>query len=145
MASFSILDKYQTQITASKMFFTFGRDPFSYWSIYKISVCASIMTPSDFYKLMVEAKFIDNTNIRCDLCNQPMQLNVNNDEADKVKYDCKKTSIKPGKFFPSCCNTSKTARTNSWFFRSKLALPEILLQTYSWWYKVSLIPKFFKI
>jgi len=47
-----------------------------------------------------------------------MKLNVNNDEADGVKYDCKQSTIKPGDFFPSTCKTSKTARTNSWFFQS---------------------------
>ena len=136
MATSSILNKYQNQIQAGKLFFTFGRDPFSHWSLYKISTCASIMHPSDFYKLLVEAKFIDPTNIKCSKCNQPMKLNVNNDEADGVKYDCKQSTIKPGDFFPSTCKTSKTARTNSWFFQSKLSLPEILLLSYSWWYKV---------
>ena len=34
------------------------------------------------------------------------------------------------------CNKSRTARTNTWFYQSKLSLPEVMLITYHWWYKV---------
>ena len=60
-----------------------------YWSLYKISMCASIMLPSDFYKLLVEVKFIDPSNIKSSKYNQQMKSNVNNDKPDGVKYDWK--------------------------------------------------------
>ena len=47
------------------------------------------MHPSDFYKLLVESKFIDPTLTHFSKYNQQMKSNVNNDKPDGVKYDWK--------------------------------------------------------
>lgn len=36
------------------------------------------------------------------------------------------------------CNGTRSVRYNSWFYKSKLRVVEILLFTYFWWYKVPL-------
>jgi len=78
-----------------------------------------------------------------------MQLNINSSKADGVRWECK--SIKKKKETDGTveaslhtnqdiqcaaiqneeeekpCNKSRTARTNTWFYQSKLSLPEVLL------------------
>jgi len=49
-----VLDTYESKIQDSKHFFTYNRNPFSTWTLFKIKKLASIMTPSDFFLLMVK-------------------------------------------------------------------------------------------
>lgn len=139
MASINILDKYHEETEQAKSFLTFGRNIFSTWTLSKITHLAFIMVPKDFYHLLVQSEFIDTSNVLCEKCNDKMSLYSNAHRADGVQWECKKSKLLPGmSITKGKCNTSKSARTNSWFFNSKLSLPEVLLITYHWWYQVPL-------
>lgn len=132
-----VLDTYESKIQDSKHFLTYNRNPFSTWTLFKITILASIMTPSDFFLLMIKHGFIDPSNVRCKLCKGPMKLN-RAERPDGYQWDCKQQKVHPTKPWIKikACDISKTARSNSWFFNSKLSLPEVLIITHHWWYKV---------
>lgn len=131
------MEKYKEQITQAKKFFTFQRDPFKTWTLFKITILAAIMSASDFFLLLVQSKFINKTNVLCDTCSQPMNINKYDSSPDGLRYQCKRSRPNPkDPLNPLHCDCSKTVRTNSWFFNSKLSLPEVTLITHNWWYKV---------
>ena len=138
MATMNIMDKYKEEILRAKNFLTYGRDPFEKWSQTKITFFAMIMEPKDFYHLLVQSEFINTENVKCNQCKEKMSLYSNPQKPDGCQWECKVSKRLPGEFKKTKCNTSKSARHNSWFYNSHLSTREILLITYMWWYKTPL-------
>lgn len=96
------------------------------------------MSKLDWYKYLVEVGFIDNSNVSCNKCKGSMSLKESKAKVDGVRWVCR-NAIDIGSLLCSgTCNGTRSVSFNSWFYKSKLRVVEILLFTYFWWYKVPL-------
>ena len=130
----SVLSKYSAQISKANECFTFGRNLFSTWNTTRITFLSMIMDKTDFYLYLVENQFIVTDFVKCKKCDGPMNFRLNRSKADGCVFACNNkigTGIQSTK-----CNSTKTVRTNSWFYKSKLSLQEIVLLSYLWWSKL---------
>ena len=128
----SVLDKYQ--ISKAKKSFSYGRDLFQYWNSSKITFLAMIMDKPDFYKFLVETKIINIDHVSCNKCKGKMVYRLNKAKTDGIVWACN-NKIGTG-IYARTCNSTRSVRTNSWFFKSKLSISEVLLYTYIWWSKI---------
>ncbi len=130
----SVINKYSSAISKAKESFSYGRDLFSYWNSSRISFLSMIMEKADFYLYLVENKFINTEYVKCLKCAQSMDYRCNASKADGLVWAC---NNKIGKGIKAeKCKSSRSVRANSWFFKSKLTLQEIVLLTYLWWAKL---------
>ena len=129
--------KYDLQIKRAKEAFSYGRDLLSCWSSVKIIFLSTTLTKPDFYRYLVESKFIVNEFVQCNLCNGKMALQEHSASIDGIRWICQ-NKISTGKLIVKVkkCNGSKSIRTNTWFSNSKLRPLEIVLFTYFWWNKI---------
>ena len=82
----------------------------------------------------MEISFIVTDYLKCLVCGGVnLKLQKNNSKADHCYWKCKRFIMENDK--KKLCNGNRSARSNSWFFKSKLAIGEILLFTYHWWYE----------
>ena len=96
-----------------------------------------IMKNNDFYQLMVEEGIIDISNIQCPKCNRKFDPQNNSEKADGLRWFCNnKVSVNRNQFVLERCGGVRSARSNTWFFKSKLRIMEVLLLMYNWWYKI---------
>ena len=130
----TILAKYSSQIAKAKECFSYSRDIFTYWNSSQISYLAMTLEKSDFYLYLVESKFIVIEFVNCKKCAGPMTQRLNKSKPEGIVWACN-NSIGNG-IHAKKCNSSRSARFNTWFYKSKLTLPEILLLTYLWWAKL---------
>ena len=63
-----VLEKYRALIDNGSKSFSFGRNVFEKWSAVKISFLAMVMANVDFYKFLVQEKFIVTDYVTCNLC-----------------------------------------------------------------------------
>lgn len=140
MAEKKIEENYLKEKNTALKAFSYNRDPFIKWTVPKIHFYSFTMSPSDFYRLLVQSKFINNNNIKCIKCKEPMKLNNCKSCPEGLLWECKKGKYDPSNpLEPKVCGTSKSVRTNSWFNHSKLTTQEIMIITCKWWYKVEFI------
>ena len=59
-------------------------------------------------------------------------------KADGIRWVCKNPKDKSSLVCPGVCKSTRSVRFNTWFYKSKLKLGEVLLFTYLWWYKTPL-------
>ena len=85
----SVLDKYQDQISKAKKSFSYGRDLFQYWSSSKITFLSMITDKSDFYKFLVENKFINIDHVSCNKCKGKMDYRLNKAKTGGIVWACK--------------------------------------------------------
>ena len=130
----SVINKYSAQIAKANECFTFGRDLFSFWNTTRITFLSMIMEKSDFYLYLIENQFIVAEYVKCKKCDGEMNFRLNKSKPEGCVWACNNkigVGIKATK-----CNSSRSARVNSWFYKSKLSMQEILLLSYLWWSKL---------
>ena len=130
----SVINKYSAQIAKANECFTFGRDLFSFWNTTRITFLSMIMQKSDFYLYLIENQFIVAEYVKCKKCDGKMNFRLNKSKPEGCVWACNNkigVGIKATK-----CNSSRSARVNSWFYKSKLSMQEILLLSYLWWSKL---------
>jgi hypothetical protein len=135
-AQISVLDRYPDLLKSSVSCFSHKRDPFYKWTSLKILQLAMNMKPKDFYEYLVESAFISQANIKCKTCSSSlMVLHSNPSKADGCRWQCSnKVPVGKSVLNKVPCNGSRSARCNTWFYKSKLTCCEVLLFTYHWWY-----------
>lgn len=128
-ANNSVLDKYQEEIARAKLMLSHGKDPFQRWTITKITHLALIMEPREFYQLLVESSFIVTSHVKCGKCGEigKMSLQKNPSKADGLVWACNNKISPDGKSYNKRpCNSTRSVRVNSWFYKSKLTMPEVI-------------------
>ena len=103
-------------------FFFFEHNP-HYFFVYDYG-------KSDFYLYLVENQFIVAEYVKCKKCEGKMNFRLNKSKPEGCVWACNNkigVGIKATK-----CNSSRSARVNSWFYKSKLSMQEILLLSYLW-------------
>lgn len=138
MDGISVLVKYEDEINKASSGFSYGRDLFKKWSAFKITYFAIIMSKLDWYTYLVEVGFINNLNVNCKQCNGKMQLQDAKCKVDGVRWVCKNTIDIGSVLCTRKCTGTRSVRFNSWFYKSKLRIVEVLLFTYFWWFKIPL-------
>ena len=138
MAYFSVLDKYSDNVKKVNSAFSYDRDLFSKWTSIKITVLASVLDPLDWYNYLVEVGFIDPSHVKCKQCKGTLSLQKNDNFVDGGRFVCRNKIDIGSKLVKGNCTGTRTVRYNTWFYKSKLKVTEILLFTYFWWYKVPL-------
>ena len=134
----SVLVKYSGKIEEAKKKFSFSRNVMEKWTSTKISFLGMMLSPKEFYEVMVENGFIETSKVFCKQCkNDGMKFQNSEGKVDGVRWYCSnKISVDGSKFCLKTCNGTRSARFNTWFYKSKLRILEILLITYFWWYKI---------
>ena len=112
------------------------------WTLKKLDLFSDYMTPRDRYDLLVEEKFIVNTEFKCGNKNcmlprdrDKFRIVTDNDKAVKIVLQCDGKVMDRNGFKEKACKMRKSVRLNTWFSASKLNLAEILTFTYDWWHQ----------
>lgn len=148
MSKDSVLLKYSAMLSRAQDAFSFGRNLFNEWTSIKISVLASIMSKADFIYLLIEIGFLNTEFVKCKQYKGQMSLQEHSTPADGVRWICRNYMPSRSRLVKSKpCTGTRSIRSNSWFYQSKLKPVEILMFTYYWCYNIPMrvIRKEFKM